>query len=120
MTAPEVGCRDQMRYVMVVLLSLAVGGIVYVLSMRAGEAEPVTVGFGPEGPPPDGDLKGPDAPHGYTYLQVAVTQGPSIHERLQGLVGSLVLIAFAAVAVAGAFYLLGALISRVIEKFVGE
>ena len=114
-----------MRYLVVMFLSLGVGAVVYVLSMRAEEAEPVATGFEPpsrEEPSTASerasDIEGP-AP-GYAYLQVAVTSRPSIRERIQGLVGSLALVALAAVAVAGGFYAVGALISRLVQTFVGD
>jgi hypothetical protein len=114
-----------MRYLVVMILSLGVGAVVYVLSMRAEETEPVAIGFEPpprEEPPgapePASAVEGP-AP-GYAYLQVAVTSGPSLRERIQGLVGSLALVALAAVVVAGGFYAVGALISRLVQAFVGD
>jgi hypothetical protein len=107
-----------MPYLLVTLLSIGVGALVYVLSMRASAAEPLTVGFEPEVP---GGLTSElvSAP-GYTYLQVAVTRGPSLRERLQGLVGSLVLVVVAAFAVAGTLYALGWLVNQTIERFVNE
>lgn len=111
-----------MGYVVVALLSLAVGAVVYVLSLRVVEDEVVAVGFEPEPspaePPPSDGLAGP--PPGYTYLQVAVTRGPSIRERLQGFVGSLALVAVAALGVAGTLYGIGVLVGRVIRSFIGQ
>jgi hypothetical protein len=116
-----------MPYVLVLLVSLAVGAVVYVLSMRAEEPEPAAVGFEPTvvplpapepaQPAPSPGVEGP-AP-GYTYLQVAVTRGPSARERIQGFVGSLALVAAAAVALAAGFYAVGALIGRLIRSFLG-
>jgi hypothetical protein len=110
-----------MRYLVVMLLSLAAGAVVYVVSMRTGQDETYAIGFEPELPmldePPGATA---DPPPGYTYLQVAVTNGPSIRERLQGLLGSLALVVVAMMAVAGALYAIGVVISRVIRAFVGE
>jgi hypothetical protein len=114
-----------MPYLVVMVVSLAVGAVVYVLSMRAEGPEPVAIGFEPTiVPPPEpvtesaerATVEGP-AP-GYTYLQVAVTKGPSPRERIQGLVGSLALVAAAAVALAAGFYAMGAVLSRLIRSFL--
>ncbi len=111
-----------MGYVVVALLSIAVGAVVYVVSMRSAEDEVLAIGFEPEPAPPEPPapdvVDGP--PPGYTYLQVAVTRGPSIRERLQGFLGSLALVAVAALGVAGALYGVGVLIGRVIRSFIGD
>lgn len=107
-----------MRYLVVMLFSLAVGAVVYVLSLRAEESEVVAIGFEPTPPhegPPEATVEGP--PPGYTYLQVAVTRGPSLRERVQGLVGSIVLVVVAAIVMAATVYAAGSLIGRVIEAF---
>ena len=109
-----------MPYLVVLLVSVAVGALAYMVSMRAGSGEPLAVGFGPEGPAAEGSDVATGAAVGYTYLQVAITRGPSIRQRLQGFVGSLVLIVAAAFAVAGVLYALGWLVSRTIERFVTE
>ena len=111
-----------MRYLAVVLVSLGVGVVVYVISMRTGEDEVLALGFEPDAPshdePTGASVEGP--PPGYTYLQVAVTRGPSIRERLQGFVGSLALVAVATIAVAGTLYTVGWAISRLVQSFIGE
>jgi hypothetical protein len=110
-----------MAYLLVLLVSVAIGGAVYLLSLRASEGEPIAVGFEPEARTASG---GPDAsahlPAGYTYLEVLVTRGPSWRERLTGLVGSLVLVVVAAAAVAAAVYGLGTAVNRVIRSFLGQ
>ena len=121
-----------MRYFAVLLFSLGVGGVVYALSMRASEEEPITVGFEPDelaAPPTPPTALAPaigetadTAPQpepGYAYLQVLVTRGPSWRERLQGLVGVLVLLVVGMALVAGSIYAAGALIDRTIQKFLG-
>ena len=112
-----------MRYLLVVLVSVCVGWLVYLVSMRASRSEPATVGFdpaenGPPGPAMDPGTAAP--PPGYTYLQVAVTRGPSLRDRLQGFLGSLALVVIGTIVVSGAVYTLGVLISRTIERFLGE
>lgn len=112
-----------MRYGLVLLLSVSVGLLVYRLSMRVGRSEPPTVGFDPAEPGPQGSEKdrGPGAPPlGYSYLQVAVTRGPSLQERIQGFLGSLVLVVVGAIVVSGTLYALGVLVSRTVERFLGE
>jgi hypothetical protein len=107
-----------MPYLLVTLLSIGVGALVYVLSMRASAAEPLAVGFEPDASGAGAMPAELGSAPGYTYLQVAVTRGPSLRERLQGLVGSLVLVVVAAFAVAGTFYALGWLVNRVIQTFL--
>jgi hypothetical protein len=112
-----------MRYGLVLLLSISVGLLVYLLSMRTGRSEPATVGFDPAESGPQGsqkDLGTGGAPPGYTYLQVAVTRGPSFQDRIQGFLGSLVLIVVGTLAVSGMLYGLGVIVSRTVERFLGE
>jgi hypothetical protein len=113
-------------------MSLGVGGLVYALSLRASEDERVAVGFEPDdrpAPPPPGAIPSaatpsgdgePEPEPGYAYLQVLVTRGPSLRERLQGLVGVLVLLVIGMALVAGTFYTAGTLIDRTIHKFLGQ
>lgn len=106
-----------MRYLVVLFASLAVGAIVYVVSLRTAEREPAAVGFEPAPPSPAGPpSEGP--PPGYTYLLVQVTRGPSIGERIQGLLGSLALVAIAAVVLALSVYAAGALLGRLIRSSI--
>ena len=110
-----------MRYLAVVLVSLGVGVLVYVISMRTREDEVLALGFEPDVPvheDPTATVDGP--PPGYTYLQVAVTKGPSIRERLQGFIGSLALIAVATIAVAGTLYAVGWAIGHMVRSFIGD
>jgi len=117
-----------MRYLVVMALSLGVGIVVYVLSMRAEEAEPVAIGFEPPIVPPEEQVAAPaegtttvtGPSPGHTYLEVEVTKGPSFRERVQGLVGSIALVALAAVAVAGGVYAIGTLIGRLVRSFLGD
>ncbi len=110
-----------MRYLAVLLVSLAVGAVVYVVSLR-GE-EPVAVGFEPSEPTPEPPATGTEPPRprpGYTYLQVPVVGRPSPAERLQGLLGSLALVVMGAAALAFALWALGALIARTIRSYLGS
>jgi hypothetical protein len=114
-----------MRYLAVVLMSLGVGGLVYALSLRASEGEPLAVGFEPDerrAPPPDetAPSAAPDPDPGYAYLQVLVTGGPSWRERVQGLVGVLMLLVVGMALVAATFYTAGTLIDRTIQKFLSQ
>jgi hypothetical protein len=60
----------------------------------------------------------PGAPApGYAYLQVS-TRGPELRERLQGVVGVIVLLGIGAAALAFALYELGHLINKTIEAFL--
>jgi hypothetical protein len=107
------------RYVLVLLASLAVGAFVYLVSLRTAGGQPSTAGFEP-GPPGEGPSPGEAPPPGYTYLQVEVTRGPSITERIQGLLGSLALVAIAAVGLALSMYAIGALIGRIVRSYIGR
>ena len=104
-------------YLLVLLLSIGAGVTVYALSMRGARTDANAAGFGPDPSSPEDPL---GAPPGYTYLQVSITRGPSLGQRLQGLVGSIALVVLGALAVAGMLYSLGVLIARTIERFLGE
>jgi len=105
-----------MAYVIVLVLSLLVGGAVYLRTVHTARGEPAAVGF--DG---GGDAAGEryaDSPGaGYTYLRVA-TRGPSWQDRLQGFVGLILLLAAGAAALAFGIYQLGHLISVTIERFL--
>jgi hypothetical protein len=106
-----------MPFMVVAVLSVLVGCAVYLGTVR-GQGAPPASGFGeaeadealeaiePGGPAP-----------GYAYLQVS-TQGPELRERLQGLVGVIVLLGIGAAALAFALYELGHLINKTIEAFL--
>lgn len=118
-----------MPLLLVALLSLLVGAVVYVGTLRRqqapsatgfGEPEPEVsatseVGAQPVGTQPVGAPGDPDP--GYTYLQVS-TQGPRIRDRLQGIVGVIVLLGVGAAALAFVLYELGHFINRTIERFL--
>ena len=107
-----------MRYLVVILLSLAAGAIAYLVSMRTSDRE-LAVGFEPStGEEPSEVTARP--PTGYTYLRVEVTRGPTLRDRLQGFAGSLALIAVAIAVTVGALWGLGFLIGRLIHSFVQE
>jgi hypothetical protein len=122
-----------MPLLLVALLSLLVGAVVYVGTLRRQQA-PAATGFGepepeasatsgvgtqpigqPGGAQPVGAPGGPNP--GYTYLQVS-TQGPRIRDRLQGIVGVIVLLGVGAAGLAFVLYELGHFINRMIERFL--
>ena len=117
-----------MPLLLVALLSLLVGAVVYVGTLKR-EQVPSATGFGeteevpappavatqPVGAQPVGGPGGPTP--GYTYLQVS-TQGPRIRDRLQGIVGVIVLLGVGATALAFVLYELGHFINRTIEHFL--
>jgi hypothetical protein len=109
-----------MAYLIVVALSLLVGGVVYAATVRAGREGPAAVGF--DGGLGAGDAEseggGSDGPGpGYTYLRVA-TRGPSWRDRVQGVVGLIVLLVVGAAVLAFAAYQLGHLVNVTIERFL--
>ena len=112
-----------MPLLLVALLSLLVGAVVYVGTIRREQA-PSATGFGE----PEEEIPAPvtqpavaassEGPRpGYTYLQVS-TQGPRIRDRLAGLLGVIVLLGVGAAALAFGLYELGHLINRTIEAFL--
>ena len=106
-----------MPFVIVAVLSVVVGCAVYLGTVRAQGAPPTT-GFGEPEPEEAFEAIAPGAPApGYAYLQVS-TQGPGVRERLQGVVGVIVLLGVGAAALALALYELGHLINKTIEAFL--
>jgi len=106
-----------MPFMIVAVLSVLVGCAVYLGTVRTQGAPPAT-GFGKTEPEEALEAIEPGAPApGYAYLQVS-TQGPGVRERLQGLVGVIVLLGVGAAALALALYELGHLINKTIEAFV--
>lgn len=109
-----------MAYLIVVGLSVLVGGAVYVATMRAGEASSAAIGFeGTTRPGTDeGSIVEPEGPGpGYTYLRVA-TRGPSWRDRLQGFIGLVILVVVGAAVLAFGIYQLGHLVNLTIERFL--
>lgn len=101
----------------VAVLSVLVGCAVY-LGTVGGQRSTSATGFGE----PDRDeaveaIERGAPPPGYAYLQIS-TQGPSPRDRVQGLVGVIVLLGVGAAALAFALYELGHLINRTIEAFL--
>lgn len=101
-----------MTYLLVFLGSLAVGGVVFAVSLRRPAAATSSSGFDPAEPPAAGP--------GTAYLPVA-TAPPSWHTRLTGALGLLISIAVAAIALAVGIYTFGSAIGRLIGgAFGGE
>ena len=106
-----------MPLMFVAVLSVLVGCAVYLGTVR-GQGSPSATGFGES--EQDEAVEAIEAgapPPGYAYLQVS-TQGPGLRDRLQGLVGVIVLLGVGAAALAFALYELGHLINRTIEAFL--
>jgi hypothetical protein len=102
-------------YLLVLGLSLLVGAAVYSATVRGGREESA-LGFGEEDAREGG---APAAGPGYAYLRVS-TEGPSIGDRVIGLVGTIVLVALGAGGLAFAIYQAGRLINLMIESFLGS
>jgi hypothetical protein len=109
-----------MAYLIVVLLSLLVGAGVYAATLRAERDRTVAVGFDPRlgaeayGAP---DPSGPGP--GYTYLRVGI-RGPSWHDRVIGVVGLLILLGIASVALAFGIYQVGHIVNVTVENFLAN
>src|SRR6188508_1328654 len=103
-----------MPLMFVALLSVLVGCAVYLGTVRS-QRSPSATGFGESEQDEAVEALEPGAPPpGYAYLQVS-TQGPGLRDRLQGVVGVIVLLGVGAAALAFALYELGHLINRTIE-----
>lgn len=106
-----------MPFMIVAVLSVLVGCAVYLGTVR-GQGAPPATGFGESGREEALEAIAPGTPApGYAYLQVS-TQGPELRDRLQGLVGVIVLLGVGAAALAFALYELGHLINKTIEAFL--
>ena len=105
-----------MPLMFVAVLSVLVGCAVYLGTIR-GQQSPSATGFGETEEETVGAIEPGSPPPGYAYLQVS-TQGPRLRDRLQGLVGVIVLIGVGAAALAFALYELGHLINKTIEAFL--
>ena len=106
-----------MPLMFVTVLSVLVGCAVYLGTVRALRS-PSATGFGESEQEEAVEAIDPGAPPpGYAYLQVS-TQGPGLRDRLQGLVGVIMLLAVGAAALAFALYEFGHLINRMIEAFL--
>lgn len=106
-----------MPLVIVAVLSILVGGAVYLGTTR-GQQSPSATGFG-EAEEAAGSVETGAPPPGYAYLQVS-TQGPRRRDRFQGALGVILLVGVAAVTLAFALYELGHLVNKTIETFLGE
>jgi len=106
-----------MPLMIVAVVSVLVGCAVY-LGTGRGHGTPPATGFGETEPEETLEAIESWAPApGYTYLQVS-TQGPGLRERLQGVVGAIVLLGVGAAVLAFALYELGHLINKTIEAFL--
>ena len=107
-----------MPLVLVAVLSVLVGCAVYLGTIR-GQRSPSATGFGGAEEEAMESVEAGAPPPGYAYLQVS-TQGPSFQDRLQGVLGVILLVGIAAATLAFALYELGYLINKTIETFLGE
>ena len=107
-----------MPFLLVLGVSLLVGGAVYLATVRR-EQDVTALGFGGDGDDASeaGAGAAPAAGRGYAYLRVS-TDGPSVRDRLQGFVGVVVLVGIGAAVLAFAIYQTGHLINQLIESFL--
>jgi hypothetical protein len=106
-----------MAYFLVVVLSVLVGGGVYMATLRAGRERTVAVGFESRSTPVAyGESEVPVPGPGYTYLLVGV-RGPSWQDRVIGFLGLLVLLGVSSVALAFGIYQLGHIVNLTIGNF---
>ena len=99
-----------MRYAVVVMAALAVGVIVYVLTLRRSNL-PDTRSFGHQGPEISG---APVHVSGVTYIPVATGTPASWRSRSTSLVGLVALITVCAATIAVTLYKVGSVLIRVI------
>ena len=109
-----------MAYLFVGVVSILIGGAVYLATVRATASLTSAIGFGDEegfayGDPDAGDVG--DAPPGYTYLQIS-TQGPAVQDRVVGALVLVLLIGVSASVLAFAIYEAGHLINQTIQAFL--
>lgn len=109
-----------MAYLFVGVVSILIGGAVYLATVRAAAAPTSAIGFGDEGfasgDTEAGDAGGAPTP-GYTYLQIS-TEGPAVQDRVVGVLALVVLIGVSAAVLAFAIYEAGHLINRTIQAFL--
>ena len=105
-----------MPFLLVLGLSLLVGGAVYLATVR-GEREFSALGFGDDDDKPSEEHGASTAGPGYAYLRVS-TEGPSIRDRLQGFIGAVVLVGIGAAVLAFAIYQAGHFIDLLIKSFL--
>jgi len=100
-------------YLLVFVVALAVGAAVYVSTVRAGAARP-DGGFG-EG----AEVGGAPREAGGAYLPVAA-DGPDWQSRITGVLGLVISVVVAGVALAASIYALGALIGKLFGGISGD
>lgn len=98
-------------FVIVAAVSVLVGVIVYVGTVRRGEGEPSAMGFG------EVATAGAEPPPGTTYLRVS-TEQVALRDRLVGVIGLVLLLALGAAALAFGLYQAGHLVNQTIEAFL--
>jgi hypothetical protein len=98
----------------VIGLSLLIGAGVYLATIRGSAEGPAAVGF--EGADAHAGEPVERPGPGYAYLRVA-TRGLTWRDRVQGLIGLLILLFFATTALAYGIYQLGHLVNLTINRF---
>jgi hypothetical protein len=124
-----------MKYLLVFLVSLFAGGAVYVLTLRTTPRES-SVGFGfapgalrrrhgrapiPAPSEPDAQAIDPASLEppgvGFTYLKVSTTS-PTWQERVQGLLGVVILVIASSALLAASVYEVGHLVNSTLSRFL--
>jgi hypothetical protein len=98
-------------FVVVAVVSVLVGVVAYVGTVRGVAGEPSAMGFG------EPATAGAEPTPGYTYLQVS-TQRVAVRDRLLGIIGLVLLLALGAAALAFGLYQAGHLVNQTIEAFL--
>lgn len=125
-----------MKYALVLLVALLAGGAVYALTLRSEPGEgAIGLGLGTDllrrvrprrrtGEISDGgeettptEVRPDPAGEGLTYLRV-MTEPPSWSERVQGLLGVIVLVICSAMLLAAAVYGMGHVVNSTISRFL--
>jgi hypothetical protein len=112
-----------MAYLFMGLVSILIGGAVYLATVHGATGLTSAIGFGDEerlasrDPAADGDSDGDAATPGYTYLQIS-TQGPAVQDRVVGALVLVLLIGISATVLAFAIYEAGHLINQTIQAFL--
>jgi hypothetical protein len=121
-----------MKYAVVLLVALLAGGGVYALTLRSAPGEgAIGLGLGTDllrrrgrdratdeaADPIPAEVHPDPAGDGLTYLRV-MTEPPSWTERLQGLLGVIVLVVTSAMLLAASVYGVGHIVNSTISRFL--
>jgi len=110
-----------MAYLFVGVVSILIGGAVYLATVRADAGPRSAIGFGDEEAQASRDQEpgevGNAPTPGYTYLQIS-TQAPAVQDRVVGALVLVLLIGVSAAVLAFAIYEAGHLINQTIQAFL--